>query len=73
MMYFTMTLMGVARQWYYNLERESIVDIDAFHKLFLTEFAPHRLTNRLLFTLTSIQQGENEGVRQYLHRLTELS
>ncbi|XP_057760916.1 uncharacterized protein LOC130981340 [Arachis stenosperma] len=64
---------GAALLWFSNLPAGSISSFDEFTKLFVNHFAASKIYVRDSDYLSTIKQGPQESLKEYMTRLTEAS
>ena len=65
---FTTTLKGPVRVWFTKIPSNKISSFEELSKLFVNNFIEGQRHKRSLFSLLTIEQGENERLRSFITR-----
>lgn len=68
---FLTTLSGPAQQWFKQLPRSSIHSYEDLREIFLHQFVSSKKSTKNSLYLTTIKQGNNESLRDYMTRFNE--
>ena len=66
---FSMTLYGLAKDWYYNLDTAERMDWATLKTAFIKRLKSMKFSNSSFIQISHIKMGKNEKVRDYIERL----